>query len=113
NERAMTSGLKTLAYTDAVAAIIEAQRAGADEAIFLDTEAHCSEATSSNLFMWAGSTLVTPPLSCGALPGITREAMLDIARERGGATAERAFGLEALERADEAFLTSSLRGSAA
>src|SRR5438093_2663405 len=57
-------------------------------------------------------TLVTPPLSCGALPGITREAVLDIARARGVATAERAFGLEALERADEAFLTSSLRGIA-
>ena len=48
----MTAGLKTLAYTDAVAAWLEARRAGADEALFLDTEGHCSEATSSNLFVW-------------------------------------------------------------
>ena len=59
NERAMTAGLKTLAYADAVAAWLEARRAGADEALFLDIEDHCSEATSSNLFVWTDSgTLV-------------------------------------------------------
>ncbi len=112
NEHAMTTGLKTLAYTDSVAALLEARRAGADEAIFLDTEAHCSEATSSNLFMWTGNMLVTPPLSCGALPGITRAAVLDIAQGLGTPTAERAFGLHELYGAEEAFLTSSLRGLA-
>ena len=54
NERSMTAGLKTLAYTDAVAGLLEARRAGADEALFLDTEGHCSEATASNLFVWTG-----------------------------------------------------------
>jgi len=112
NERAMTAGLKTLAYTDAVAALLEAQRAGADEALFLDTEGHCSEATASNLFVWTGSTLVTPPVSCGALPGITRAAVLEIAGALGVLTAERAFGLDELLGATEAFLTSSLRGLA-
>jgi branched-chain amino acid aminotransferase len=112
NERAMTAGLKTLAYTDAVAAALEAQRAGADEALFLDTEGHCSEAASSNLFAWTGTTLVTPPLSCGALPGITRAAVLDLASALGVTSAERVFGLEELLGAEEAFLTSSLRGLA-
>ena len=112
NERAMTAGLKTLAYTDAVAAWLEAQRAGADEALFLDTEEHCSEATSSNLFVWTGSTLVTPPVSCGALPGITRAAVLELAGALGIPSAERAFGLDECLRAEEAFLTSSLRGLA-
>ena len=84
NERAMTAGLKTLAYTDAVAALLEARRAGADEALFLDTEGHCSEATSSNLFVVdRRRTLVTPPVSCGALPGITRAAVLELARALG------------------------------
>ena len=50
----MTAGLKTLAYTDAVAGLLEARRAGADEALFLDTEGHCSEATASNLFVVDG-----------------------------------------------------------
>jgi len=112
NEHAMTAGLKTLAYTDAVAALLEARRAGADEALFLDTEAHCSEATSSNLFAWTGTTLVTPPVSCGALPGITRAAVLELASALGVPRAERVFGLDDLLGAKEAFLTSSLRGLA-
>ena len=109
NQHAMTSGLKTLAYTDAIAAYLEAQRAGAADAIFLDTDGHCSEATSSNLFALIGGTLVTPPESCGALPGITREAVLELAPVLGVQTAERPFALAELVAADEAFLTSSLR----
>jgi branched-chain amino acid aminotransferase len=108
----MTSGLKTLAYVDAVAALLEARRAGADEALFLDTEGHCSEATASNLFIWSGAELVTPPLSCGVLPGITREAVVELARSEGLPVVERAVELDELLSADEAFLTSSLRGVA-
>ena len=55
NEYAMTAGLKTLAYADAIAGLLEAQRAGADEALFLDTQGHCSEATASNLFAWTAN----------------------------------------------------------
>lgn len=112
NEHAMTAGMKTTAYTDAIVAFLEARRAGADDSLFLDTAGHCSEATSSNLFVRAGHELVTPPTSCAALPGITRDAVLEIARTMGVATAERAFGLDELLGADEAFLTSSLRGIA-
>ena len=112
NEHAMTVGLKTLAYTEAVMALLEAQHAGADEALFLDTKGHCSEATSSNLFVWTGRTLLTPPASCGALPGITRQAVLEVATARGVPTAQRPFGLDHLLDAEEAFLTSSLRGLA-
>ena len=110
NERAMTAGLKVLAYTDAVVALLEAERAGADEALFLDTDGHCSEATSSNLFAWTGSTLLTPPVSCGALPGVTRAAVLEIAGTLGMSASERAFEPDELSEADEAFLTSTLRG---
>jgi branched-chain amino acid aminotransferase len=109
NQQAMTAGLKTLAYTDAVVALLAARRAGADDALFLDTEGHCSEATASNLFAWTGSRLLTPPAACGALPGVTREAVIEVARAHGLPVEERAFGLEDLRAADEAFLTSSLR----
>ncbi|NOT26396.1 MAG: hypothetical protein HOP16_09885 [Acidobacteria bacterium] len=112
NERAMTAGLKTLAYTDAVAALLEARRAGADEALFLDTDGHCSEATASNLFIWTGSSLLTPPMSCGALSGITREAVIELASTKGLETVERTCTLQDLLDAREAFLTSSLRGLA-
>jgi branched-chain amino acid aminotransferase len=109
NERAMTAGLKTLAYTDSVAGLLEARRAGADDALFLDTEGHCSEATASNLFVWSGSSLMTPPISCGVLPGVTREAVLELARAQGLPIVERAFGLDVLLAAEEVFLTSTLR----
>lgn len=112
NEYAMTAGLKTLAYVDAVAGLLEARRAGAEEALFLDTQGHCSEATASNIFAWTGKELITPPLSCGVLPGITREAVLELARAEGMPVAERAFGLDELTAAAEVFLTSSLRGLA-
>jgi branched-chain amino acid aminotransferase len=112
NERAATAGLKTLAYVDAIVALLEARRAGADEALVLDTESHCSEASASNLFVWTGTLLATPPLSCGALPGITRAATLELARLAGTPTSERPLSLDELLGADEAFLTSSLRGLA-
>ena len=112
NEHSITAGLKTLAYTDSVAALIEARKAGADEVLFLDTAGHCSEASASNLFALVDGTLVTPPTTCAALPGITRAAVIELATELGLAAEERVFGLDELYRADEAFLTSSLRGVA-
>jgi branched-chain amino acid aminotransferase len=112
NERAMTAGLKILAYADAIAAWLEAHRAGKDEALFLDTEGHCSEATSSNLFVWTGRVLLTPPLTCAALPGITRATVIDIARTLSIDVAERPFVGSDLLAGAEAFLTSSLRGIA-
>jgi branched-chain amino acid aminotransferase len=112
NPHSMTAGLKTIAYTDNVVAWLEAQDASADEALFLDTDGHCSEATASNLFACLDGTLITPPRSCGALPGITRAAVMELAGSLGIAAAERELGLEDLFRAKEAFLTSSLRGIA-
>jgi branched-chain amino acid aminotransferase len=112
NEHSMTAGLKTLAYIDSVAALIEARHAGADEVLFLDTAGHCSEASASNLFAFINGTLTTPPTSCAALPGITRAAVIGLAADLAVAVDERAFGLDELSGADEAFLTSSLRGIA-
>jgi branched-chain amino acid aminotransferase len=112
NERAMTAGLKTLSYTDNIAALLEARRAGADEALFLDTEGHCCEASASNIFALIDDTLVTPPLSCGALPGITRAAVIELATPQRITVSERPLGLDELGGASEAFLTSSLRALA-
>jgi branched-chain amino acid aminotransferase len=112
NERSMTNGLKTLSYTDAVVALMDAVRHGADEAILLDTEGHCSEASASNLFVWTGRVLMTPPVSCGALPGITRSTVMEIASARGVEVQEQPFDLNQLRAGQEAFLTSSLRGIA-
>lgn len=109
NERAATAGLKTLSYTESVLALIAARAAGADEALFLDTQEHVSEATASNVFLARGRVLFTPPLSCGVLAGITRAAVLECASARGIAVDVRPLTLAELQDADEAFLTSSVR----
>jgi branched-chain amino acid aminotransferase len=115
NEHAMTAGLKTIAFTESVVALAEARAAGADDAIFLDTEDHVSEGTSSNVFIAAaadGNVLVTPPLSCGALPGITRAAVIELAPQLGFVVDERPIEHDELLAARELFFTSSLRAIA-
>ena len=112
NEFAMTAGLKTLAYIDSVAAMIEARNAGADEVLFLDTRGHCSEASASNLFAVVNGRLLTPPISCAALPGITRAAVIELAATLDRPVDEQPIDMRALLTASEAFLTSSLRGIA-
>jgi branched-chain amino acid aminotransferase len=109
NEHALTSGMKTLSYTEAVLALSIAKAAGADDAIFLDTAGHISEATASNFFAVIDGTLVTPPRSCGVLPGITRAAVLEIAPALGIDTVEREIAEPELAMASELFLTSSIR----
>jgi branched-chain amino acid aminotransferase len=109
NERGLASGIKALAYTEAIMAMAEARAAGADEAIWLDTEEHVAEATSSNLFFLTEDTLVTPPVTCGVLPGITRRAVMELAPSLGLAVSERIVERAELFGAREAFLTSSLR----
>ena len=114
NEHAMTAGLKTIGYTDAVMALAEARAAGADDALFLDTDGHVSEGTSSNVFIAAEGTsvLVTPPLSCGALPGITRAAVMELAPILGITAQVRPIQHDELLASREVFLTSSLRAIA-
>ncbi|HEX6808816.1 MAG TPA: aminotransferase class IV [Gemmatimonadaceae bacterium] len=109
NEFAPTAGVKTLAYTDAVVALAQARAAGADDALLLDTAGHLSEATASNLVLVRGSTLRTPPLACGVLPGITRAAILELASAIGLDAREEVLLPHDLAAADEAFLTSSVR----
>ena len=112
NEFAMTAGMKTLAYTDSVMALLEARRHGADEALLLDTAGHVSEGSTSNVFIVQGGAVLTPPTSCGALPGITRAVVLELLAERGVPVLERPIPALELATADEVFLTSSLRGIA-
>ena len=112
NEKGRLTGVKTLSYTENVIALLEARERGADEALLLDTEDHLSEASASNLFLVSGSALLTPPTTCGALPGITRATVSELARQAGLTVVEQVCMPDALASADEAFLTSSLRGLA-
>jgi len=109
NEYSPTAGLKTLAYTDAVVALLAVRAQGADDALLLDTEGHLSEASASNIFLVKRGVVHTPPARCGVLLGITREAVLDILARLGIDVDESPLPAAAIATADELFLTNSIR----
>ena len=104
NEHSAVAGLKTTSYAENVVALARARAAGADEAIFANTAGDLCEGTGSNVFVVHDGRLLTPPLSSGCLAGITRELLAEVVEVE-----ERPLPLDALARADEAFLTSSTR----
>jgi branched-chain amino acid aminotransferase len=87
----------------------EAYGKGAFEAILLNTRGEVAEGAGSNVFIVKGGRLLTPPLSCGLLAGITRELTLEIAAALGVPHEERVLYPEDLEGADELFVTSTLK----
>ena len=109
NERAATAGLKTTSYADNVIALAHAKERGAVEAIFANTRGELCEATGSNVFVVLDGVVHTPPLDSGCLAGITRELVLEWCREDGIEMVEEALPLDVLTRADEVFLTSSIK----
>jgi len=109
NEYSVTSGLKTLAYAEAVIALTAARAAGFDDALFLDIEGHVAEGPISNVIFVKERTLITPPLTCGILPGVTRAVVMEIGAEAGLAVEERPVERAEIDTADEMFYTSSLR----
>ncbi len=109
DERSATAGLKRLGYLEAIVAMREAVAAGYQDALFLDTAGHLAEGAASNLFLVVAGELLTPPLACGILPGITRAAVMALAGARGVACREETLEPAVLAAASEAFLTSSLR----
>ncbi len=93
-----------------VLARAEAEGAGADEALLLNPRDELAEAASANLFWIEGDSLHTPPLSSGALPGVTRADVLACCQSQGIAAHETTADLTRLLRAQGCFLTSSARG---
>lgn len=104
NERGALAGLKTTSYAENVVALSRAREQGASEALFANTVGDLCEGTGSNVFVVLDGQLHTPPVSSGALAGITRALTV----EWTGAQETR-LPFDALDRADEIFLTSSLR----
>ena len=104
------AGLKTTSRADYVYARLEAERAGADDALFLTTDGYLSEGTSANVFLVRDSELATPSLACAVLPGTTRDWLLRWAATSGLAARETLLTSRDLVEADEAFLSSSVAG---
>jgi branched-chain amino acid aminotransferase len=98
---------KTTNYLSAVLCQAEARSRGAVEAVYVDRDGYLLEATTCNLFVRLGDTLLTPPCD-RILPGITRQVVLQLATEEGPAR-EQPLHLDQLRLFDEAFLTSSTK----
>ena len=92
-------------YANSILAKVDALRSGYDEAILLNLDGFVTEGPGENLFMVERGTLLTPPLSSGALGGITRDSILKIARDEEIPLKEEDISRERLYRADEVFFT--------
>jgi len=102
---ATTHEIKSLNYLNSILAKIEANNAGADEAIILDPNGFICEATGENIFIVKDGKLFTPPSTSGALPGITASVIKEIAQKLGYQVIEKGITVAELYNADEAFLT--------
>lgn len=103
-------GHKTLAYLDHIIARELAASAGADEAVRLGPDGDVAECATSNVFVVSASTVSTPPVELGILPGVTRARVLAACKALGITAQERRISVEELRGADEIFVTSSVRG---
>ena len=112
------SGLKSTCYLNNVLARTEARAAGYDEAILLNERGYLAEGSTTNIFLVRKPpslegkgqvrVLITPSLESGVLPGITREAVLEIAQALNIEVQERETELKELTEAEEAFVTNSI-----
>jgi branched-chain amino acid aminotransferase len=108
-DHSRAEGAKVSAYVSNMLAFWDARDRGGYEALMVADDGHVSEGNSSNVFIVRGGAILTPPLSLGILPGITRGLVQRIAAELGVGFEEAMLFASDFERADEAFLTSSLR----
>jgi len=102
---ALNPAIKSLNYLNNILAKIEANNAGCEEAVMLNAEGYVAECTGDNIFIVKAGEMFTPPLSAGALYGITRGVVMALAREAGVTVSEPNLTRYDLFNADECFLT--------
>jgi branched-chain amino acid aminotransferase len=102
---ALSPQVKSLNYLNNVMAKVEALRAGADEGLMLNEQGYVAECTGDNIFVVREGRVWTPPVSAGALDGITRGVAMEILEELGVPVAEANLTRHEIYRADECFLT--------
>jgi len=104
------AGIKTTSRAELVYARIEAERAGADDAIFLTTDGRITEATTSNILLIMGDTCATPRLGTGLLAGTTRAWLVEHGDAVGLAMVQRDLRLEDVFAAEEMAICASIGG---
>ncbi len=102
---AVNPRIKSLNYLNNILAKIEGKQAGAEEVLMLSAEGYVAECSGDNIFWVKNEILVTPPVHMGILEGVTRNSVIDLAREAGMQVEERVFTRHDLYIADEIFLT--------
>jgi branched-chain amino acid aminotransferase len=102
---ALNPAIKSLNYLNNIMAKIEANNAGCEEAVMLNAEGFVAECTGDNLFIVKNGAVFTPPLSAGALYGITRQTVIGLAEKSGLVVTEPNLTRYDLFNADECFLT--------
>jgi len=102
---ALNPAIKSLNYLNNILAKIEANNGGCEEAIMLNNEGYVAECTGDNIFLIKGNEMLTPPLSAGALYGITRVVVIELARASGLKVSEPNLTRYDVFNADECFLT--------
>jgi branched-chain amino acid aminotransferase len=105
NPAALPPTIKSLNYLNNILAKIEAQHLGYHEAIMLNDQGYVAECTGDNIFTVHKGVLRTPPFAAGALAGITRGAVLDLARTLGLTVEEKNLTRYDVWIAEECFLT--------
>ncbi len=103
-----TTGHKTTSYFARLAALREAHRRGTFEALWFTHANRLAEGCITNVFLVQRDRLCTPPLETPVLPGITRAAVIEAAREHGVEVEEKPLTIHDLLNADEVFLTNSM-----
>ena len=105
---AQLAQLKTANRLPYTLAKLEADRANADEALLLNESGHLAEFSAANIFVVKDAALYTPPVKDGALPGITRAVVLELAKQLKISTRQKSLPQNFLDDADEVFATNSL-----
>lgn len=109
DRRALDPATKSGNYLNSVLGLAEAKDLGATDCVMLNQSGHVTEASTSNLFALIDGAWCTPPLDSGILAGITRALLLDFLARHGEAVTERNITAGELRRAQEIFLSSTLR----
>jgi branched-chain amino acid aminotransferase len=104
-QEAINPRIKSLNYLNNVLAKIEALNAGVMECLMLNPQGFVAEASGDNVFALKKNVLTTPPSWCGSLEGITRNVVIELAREQGYEVREDVLSRYDLYTADEVFLT--------
>ena len=107
NPAALSPRIKSLNYLNNILAKIEGLKAGCIEALMLNHKGEVAECTGDNIFLVRDGIVLTPPLDAGILEGITRDAIIELARASGREVREMPLTRHDVYIADECFLTGS------